>query len=57
MADETARLRETGLDPRLALAGPEEVGRLREELAALGKGPRSDGEQGWMREPGRQGHG
>jgi aryl-alcohol dehydrogenase-like predicted oxidoreductase len=41
----------------VVLTGPRDVGQLRENLAALDRGPLSDDEQRWMRELGRQVHG
>ena len=41
----------------VVLTGPKDAGQLRENLAALSKGPLSDEEQGWMREFGRKVHG
>ena len=41
----------------VVLTGPKDVGQLRENLAALERGPLSDDEQRWMREFGRKVHG
>ncbi len=41
----------------VVLTGPKDVRELRENLAALEKGPLSDEEQRWMRELGRKVHG
>ncbi len=41
----------------VVLTGPKDVKELRENLAALARGPLSDEEQGWMREFGRKVHG
>jgi aryl-alcohol dehydrogenase-like predicted oxidoreductase len=41
----------------VVLMGPKDVGQLRENLAALEKGPLSAEEDGWMREFGRKVHG
>ncbi len=41
----------------MVLTGPKYVGELRENLAALEKGPLGEEEQRWMRELGRKVHG